>query len=242
MSVENQSVRMGPSRLRRFGYSFGWTIFGLLFFYIALVVMSYYSKGVTLERMDYNGWPRMATRATGGITVPFYVLTLIVNPASTWTLFFTVMTVCSHLVHLMILASDVRVFEDKKFAPALKAEGNHPLLKHIPTPLLYIFGIFGFLCLFVLGAERAFGPGLRLRQRHMNIVSKGANLVVWTEFVAFFVDRLAAALVLEKSNEELMYPIYFLVQLAVGAAVAIARDRAAVRPMMEANAQQKKEQ
>ena len=215
---------MGPTALRRFGLSTLWTIFGLLFFYVALVVMSLYSKGVTLERMQYVGWPRVASRATGAISVPFYVMSLIVSPASLWSLFFTVMTVCSHAVHLMILATDVRVFEDKEFIPALQAEGNHPLLKHIHPYLLYAFGALGYICLFTLGAERSFGSGLRNRSNRLSLIAKLAHCVVWTIFCSFFLDRLTAAVLLRKTQEEHIYPEAFLVCLMIGAGVAISRD------------------
>lgn len=218
----NQHV-MGPSILRRFVYSSIWFVFGCLFFYVTLVLMSLYSKGTTLETMPYNAWSRMASRATGAITTPFYVMALLVSPASLASLFFTVMTICSHLVHLMILATDTKVFSGAGYTDALKAQRNHPLLEHIPTPLLLGYGILGYVCMFFIGLERVYGPGLGKRANRMNIMCKVAHYVIWSVFVSFFTDRLWSAIKFNKSQEELLYPIGFLSILLLGAIVTILR-------------------
>lgn len=213
----------GPSISRRVGFTALWTIIGCLFFYVTLVVMSLYSKGTTLETMTYNAWPRMASRATGAITTPFYVMSLLVSPASLWSLFFVTWTICSHLVHLMILATDTKVFAGDEFTDALKEQGNHPVFELFPTKLLIAYGIYAYVCMLFLGLERTYGPGLGNRVPRMNLMCRMCHAVVFSCFMAFFVDRLAAAFMFHKAIDEKLYPIGFLLMLLLGGTVAVLR-------------------
>lgn len=226
--------------LRRVGLTFLYVILGCLFFYITLVIMSLYSKGTTLEALPYNAWARMASRATGAATVPTFVLSLLVSPASGWSLFLETWTCCSFAVHMMILATDTRVFEDPAFMASLKAQGNHPLFQLLPRKVLIAAGFVGYAAAVLSGLERTYGRGLGNRIPRFPKLAMITHAYVWSVFVAFFVDRLVAAVVHQKSLEEFMYPIAFLAALFLGGGIALVRHTAPYRSVDADNTSSKK--
>lgn len=213
----------GPSVLRRVGLTILYVILGCLFFYLTLVVMSLYSKGITLDPLPYNAWARMASRATGAATVPTFVLSLLVSPASGWSLFFETWTCCSFAVHMMILATDTRVFEDPSFIAALKEQGNHPVLQMLPRRVLLVAGFLGYVAAVVSGLERTYGPNLGNRVPRFPMFSQLAHAYIWSVFITFFSDRLVSAIVHRKEMEELLYPLAFIALLVLGGGIAVVR-------------------
>lgn len=212
--------------MRRMVLSTAWWVFGMLFFYVALVVMSLMSKNVTLVRLSRNGWPRVTSRATGVLTVPFFSLSLIVSPASLWSFFFLVMAFCSHLVHLIIVSSDLRAFDDEEVINVMfREDPMHAVFRLLPLKTVHVFGSFATLCFALLVLERTYGAAMRSRQPRLPTLFKAGCAVVWSMFLMFLVDRLYGTIVTERPQQEILYPLAFMSDLFVSAAVAVWRDR-----------------
>jgi len=223
-----------PKRVFLFLVTF---IFGMIFCYVLMVIVFVFASNVTLDPLEYNGWSRVASRATGALSVPFFILFLILPPSSIWTLISITLTFCNHLIHLAILWSDVRIFDASNSHFILKSifytskNNYHPLYTnsfyHLRWWTLYVFGSFGYACLVLLVIERVFGGDLGRKSHRYGFVSKSCSFIVWLIFCLFFIDRLIASSSTMNSNSsgQIWYPITFLTLLFISAFICIHKDR-----------------
>jgi len=214
----------GPSILKRFIHTFGHVISGCLFFYVVLVLMSYYSKGTTLDLLPYNAWSRMASRATGAAAVFPYVLQLVVSPASMWSLFAATWTCCAFAVHMMIVATDTKILEDPSYHAELVRQGGRPLLSYIPRKLAIGLGLLGYVGMVFCGLERTYGGALGNRRTRYPVAVQVSLTYISSVYMAWFADRLTDAVLNKKDAEEIAYPIAFLSLVALATAAMLKRN------------------
>lgn len=224
-------MALGPTKLKRFVHTFTHVITGCLFFYVVLVGMSYYSKGTTLDTLPYNAWSRMASRATAAAAIFPYMFWITSTPSSLWSLFWATWTCCAFAVHMMIVATDTKIFEDPAYHDELVRQGSHPLLSYLPRKLAIALGLLGYLLMTLCGLERTYGCALRRRQRYFPAWVCCSLAYIGTVYVAWFSDRLVNAIRNTSEMEEILYPTAFLVMLAISGGIGVMRNRDACNSM-----------
>lgn len=208
---------------RRVCLSFCWSIFGILFFYIVMVMFSSLSGTPTLERMIRKGWPRVATRQTGATTAPIFSIFLMSKPSSLSSLFWIIMTCSSHFAHFVILTSDVAALTDSEIIVQMfRTENCHPVFRRLPLSFAAVSGCIGIICMLFIATERCYGPALRNRQPQLPALSKLASAYIWLIFNIWFFDRLIWTLSLDTpSRNDIAYPIIFIATLLLAALISL---------------------
>lgn len=224
-----ESTKPSPptvSVLKRFLLGLLWTPFGLVFFYLFMVFLSSISKGLNLDRLAQNGWSRAASRHTGAVTAPVFALFLMMPPSSLWSHFMALLVCCAHFAHLVIISSDLHVYHDRVVAHKMfRLETTHPIFRVLPMWTAHVVGTIGFFAMLIISSERCYGPSLGRRQRKLPFLSRICCAWIWAVFNLWFLDRLLNAILARKSQEEILYPIYFIAILLIGAVVAVKRER-----------------
>lgn len=207
---------------------FFWTVFGLVFFYLVMVLLSTVSEGITLERLEPNGWARSASRHTAAVTAPVFALFLLSSPSSLWSLFLAVMAACAQFCHFVIISSDLSVYVDREIAERVfHIDDMHPLFRRLPLYTAHVVGTLGFVAFLVITSERCFGPALRHRRSTLPAASLGAAGIITAVFTLWFVDHLINAIASAAPLEHIAYPVAFLAPLLVGQVVTWRRVQAA---------------
>lgn len=215
---------------KRVCLSFAWTVFGLVFFYLVMVALSSIAKGIVLDRLLQHGWARTASRHTGAVTAPVFSLFLITSPSSLWSLFMAVMVACAHFCHFVIIASDVRVYNDDEIIVKMfRTESTHPVFRLLPLNTAHVLGTIGLVAMLLVSSERCYGPALGKRQNRLPTITRLSCAWIWAVFNLFFLDRLVRAIldrtaIHEDDIYKVVYPLSFVLVLAIAAAVCLRRE------------------
>lgn len=206
------------SILRRFFYAFGYTVFGLIFFYLLMVTQSAMSKQIILARVPYNSWTRIASRQTGAnCTFPLLFFQLS-NKRTLSSLFWSIMLASALFAHSVIISSDGHVFADTELMDHIRTKEHfHPLFSILPIVVWRAAGSLGFFAAWILTIERTYGPALRRRSPQLPAVCNIAVRYLVAVLTFYYVDRLVALYWLpEPTLADVIYPIFFLLSLFVG--------------------------
>lgn len=217
----DQEVRLGMSIGRRMCLASAWTVFGLVFFYLVMVMLSALQKGIILDPLPRNGWARTACRHTGAAAVAPFALFLASDKRKSGSLFYAVMTGCALFAHMVILTSDLRVYsEGEVMEQLLGRERTHPVGRVVGVEVGgWIWkgvGSVGFAASVLLGMERTYGSGLGQGREGLGLVGSVATWVLVVCNVTSYVEMLIKAVVVDRGEDwrEICYAVFWLVLLA----------------------------
>mmetsp|Transcript_3305 Transcript_3305/g.9126 ORF Transcript_3305/g.9126 Transcript_3305/m.9126 type:complete len:243 (-) Transcript_3305:28-756(-) len=209
--------------VRRFALGWLWFVLGMVLCYVIMVGAFVVIRDVTLDHLKYNGWSRVASRITAAMTVPIFALFLLAPPGSRSEMFLVVLTLCSHLVHLAILWSDLRAFDgDRALRIVAHGGSHHPLWARLPWWAMRAVGGVGYVFLLLLVLERVIVPGFDTAR----FGAYGASATIftagfWAVFAFYFLDRLIGALLMDNPLQRVVYPLAYLTLLLTSALLAV---------------------
>ncbi|KAA8497218.1 hypothetical protein FVE85_0947 [Porphyridium purpureum] len=155
--------------------------------YFALVAVFIFRKDVTMDHYQYNGWARVASRITGGMSFFLFVFFCMMPPSSLASILGAVLALAGQLMHLAILWSDLNVF-NPKVVPTVTS--HHPLWSIVPYQAYYAAAGLGVLCFVMLPLERVFGPHLGTRKPYYSPLATACAVYLVVLYYIYFFDRL----------------------------------------------------
>ncbi|CDF34644.1 unnamed protein product [Chondrus crispus] len=204
--IEESTMRNGMTIGRRMCLASGWTVFGLVFFYLVMVMLSALQSGINLDPLEYTGWARTACRHTGAVAVVPFALFLVSNKGKSGSLFYAVMTACALFAHLVILSSDLRVFSDPEVMEQLLVrEKSHPLMAsfglQMGGTIWKAIGCAGFAASIALAMERTYGSRLGQGNEKLGMLGSICCFLLMFDIVITYVEGLIKSLIAEGGVE-----------------------------------------
>lgn len=202
----------------------GWTIFGLLFFYVVMVGLSTLTNNIVLNRIPHHGWARTASRQTASVSTVVFAIFMVSDKSKMFSLISAVLLACAQFCHFVIVWSDVRAYDDEEVLVQItRKERTHTLLGMLPLKAMPVLGSAGFIACLVIVNERVYGSALRHRKPDLPFVSRVCVGWLVGLYALYYLDNLIWVIRKESYKvNNVLYPLLFLLMLFVGATYRLA--------------------